>query len=138
MHFCERFGRRAIFPASSSRLGRPMRYGQQGGRSVGLCRYHGQINEYGDGHNIKEHMQRIRRDAVALRQKGMCPCIHRAVASGSLWIRASKIRDPTRRERTVTCKSIGDPQPPKDPPWVGATKIKGGGSKSDRNRSEID
>src|SRR5580704_3812138 len=83
-------------------------------------------------------MQSIRPDAVALRQKGMCRCVHRSIASSPLWIRAKKIRHPPGRERTVACKSVSDPQPPKDPGRVESAKVKGGGSKSDRYRSEID
>jgi len=99
---------------------------------------HGQVNQYGEGHNVKEHMQGIRPDAVALRQKGMCRRVHRSVASRPLWIRAKEIRHPPGRERTVACKSVGDPQPPNDPARVDSAKVKGGGSKSDRKRSEID
>src|SRR5580704_14122645 len=77
-------------------------------------------------------MQRIRPDAVALREKGMCGCVHRSVASRPLWIRAKEIRHPPGLERTVACKSVGDPQPPKDPAGIDSAKVRGGGSKSDR------
>jgi hypothetical protein len=108
-------------------------------RSVSrLCRQHGQVNQYGDGHNVKEHMQRIRTDAIALRQRGMRARLHRSVASGSLRIRAEEIRSPPGRERTVACKSVGDPQPPKQPARIASAKVKGSGSKSDRKWSEID
>jgi hypothetical protein len=39
--------------------------------SSGACCQHGQVNEYGQSHNVKEHMQRIRADTVMFRQEGV-------------------------------------------------------------------
>ncbi len=49
-----------------------------------LCRQYSQVNEDGYGHDVKEHMQRIRADTVALGQKGMSLCVHGLIASDLL------------------------------------------------------
>src|ERR1035438_1837527 len=83
-------------------------------------------------------MQCIRPNAIAFRQDGVCSCIHHLIASGALWLRTKKIWNPPGHQRTVACKSVCDPQPPKQPARIASTKVKGAGSESDRNRSEID
>jgi hypothetical protein len=71
-------------------------------------------------------------------KKGVRRCVHYLILGGTPWLWTKKIWNPPGRQRTVACKPVSDPQPPKEPPRIGSAKVEGTGGKSDRKRSEVD
>jgi hypothetical protein len=86
---------------------------------------------------VKEHMQRIRADAVMFQQEGVVTCVHRFVARNECGITAEQVRHPPGLKRAVARKTVGDPQPLEDPARVGSPKVESSGTQTDSDRSEV-
>src|SRR5476649_1841099 len=92
-------------------------------------------DQYGDRHNVKDYMQRIRRDAIALRQKNVRRSVHHFIARGEFRIRAEEVWNPPRLQRAEARKPVVEPKPPEQPVREASAKVECAAGQSDCNRS---